>query len=205
MIALRQLGFHKALGTDLVPFRDIVIEDDIHDMKFEDNSVGFFYTNIFDHVLYPDKVISEINRCLKKGGKVLFQLQLGHPLLKYGTCLIEHPNDFHNLIDCFPDLNIIFSDINIVNPFENCSTGEKNAYIQTNHHFPEETMGSKYNLDLNWNVIVEKETKTDIDIRLDDKTRKIVIFQKTILLKSLESGEQPRTVVMRKKNLTKNK
>ena len=66
-------------------------------------------------------------------------------------------------------------------------------------------MGSKYNLDLNWNVIVEKETKTDIDIRLDDKTRKIVIFQKTILLKSLESGEQPRNVVMRKKNLTKNK
>jgi len=135
VMALRQLGFYKALGTDLVPFRDIVVQDDIHDMKFEDDTIGLFYTNIFDHVLYPRKAISEINRCLKKGGKAFFQLQIGAKLLSYGTCLLEHPDDFHDIIQEFDDLNIIYSDVNFNRA---------------------DSMGPIYNADLNWNVIVEK-------------------------------------------------
>ncbi len=37
-----------------------VIKDDIHNMQFLDNSVGLFYTNIFDHSIDPKKFLSEI-------------------------------------------------------------------------------------------------------------------------------------------------
>ena len=65
VLALRELGFTQAMGTDLVPHEDYVIECDIHNMIFEDNSVSFYYTNIFDHSINPVKFLSEIQRSSK--------------------------------------------------------------------------------------------------------------------------------------------
>ncbi len=128
-LALRSLGFKNALGTDLVPFMKHVIEDDIHDMQFEDNSVGLFYTNIFDHSIDPSKFIDEAVRCLRPGGRMFLQLQLGNDLDKYGVLFIEKPEDFHQLVST-KNVKIIKS--------------EKNKILTPHNHA------------LNWNVILEK-------------------------------------------------
>ena len=128
-LALRSLGFDKALGTDLVPYLDHVIKDDIHNMQFEDNSVGLFYTNIFDHSIDPEKFLSEIFRCLKLGGKSFFQLQIGSQLDKYGVLFIDNPEDFVNLAKK-AGFTIFKS--------------EQNKVLTPHNH------------GLNWNVILEK-------------------------------------------------
>ena len=130
VLALRSIGFEKALGTDLVPYLDHVIEDDIHNMKFEDQSVGFFYTNIFDHSIDPKRFLSEIFRCLKSSGKSFFQLQIGSQLDKYGVLFIDNPRDFESL-----SLEAGFS----------IFKSEENKILTPNNH------------GLNWNVLLEKK------------------------------------------------
>ena len=129
-LALRHLGFEKALGTDLVPYLDHVIKDDIHDMSFSDNSVGLFYTNIFDHSIDPMKFLSEIFRCLKPSGRAFFQLQIGSQLDKYGVLFIDDPADFVNL-STLVGFDILKS--------------EHNSVLTPHNH------------GLNWNVILEKQ------------------------------------------------
>lgn len=134
-LALRLLGFKNSLGTDLVPFGKHVIEDDIHNMQFEDGSVSFFYTNIFDHSINPDKFIGEIERCLIPNGRAFFQLQIGtenNQLDKYGVCSIETPKDFHSLVES-KDLSVYRSEPN--------------------------TVLTPHNHGLNWNIILEKVEK----------------------------------------------
>jgi SAM-dependent methyltransferase len=128
-LALRELGISKALGADLVPFKDHVIFCDIHDMPFETNSVGGFYTNIFDHSLDPVKFIQETVRCLKPGGIGFFQLQIGNDLDKYGVLFIDDPNDFHSILSSH-DVEILVS--------------EQNKVLTPHNHA------------LNWNVIFRK-------------------------------------------------
>ena len=129
-LALKQLGFEKALGTDLVPYLDHVIEDDIHNMQFKNDSVGFFYTNIFDHSIDPKKFLAEIFRCLKTGGKSFFQLQIGSQLDKYGVLFIDNPKDFE-ILSSQTGFSIYKS--------------EQNKVLTPHNH------------GLNWNVILEKK------------------------------------------------
>jgi len=63
-----------AIGIDIVPYEPYVILGDIHNAPFEDASVDFVFTNIFDHSIYPQKFISEMQRVLKPGGHVLMHL-----------------------------------------------------------------------------------------------------------------------------------
>jgi len=65
-----------ALGIDLVDNPPLVIEGDVHNLKFEDASYDFIFSNIFDHVLHPDKFVSEIKRVLKPGGYCLLHLSI---------------------------------------------------------------------------------------------------------------------------------
>ena len=130
VLALRALGFKNALGTDLVSFMKHVVEGDIHDMSFDDNSVGLFYTNIFDHSIKPAKFIDEIIRCLKPAGAAFMQLQLGNNLDKYGVLYIESPGDFHDLI----------SDKNV-----EIVKSEQNGVLTPHNHA------------LNWNIIFKKK------------------------------------------------
>ena len=129
-LALRQLGFEKAIGTDLVPFMEHVIKDDIHNMQFKDGSVGLFYTNIFDHSIDPRKFLSEIFRCLKPSGRSFFQLQIGSQLDKYGVLFIDNPKDFEILAQ-ETGFDIYKS--------------EKNEVLTPHNH------------GLNWNFILEKK------------------------------------------------
>jgi SAM-dependent methyltransferase len=129
-LALRALGFKNALGTDLVPFMNHVIEDDLHNMQFENNSVGLFYTNIFDHCLKPGVMMSEVNRCLKPGGRAFFQLQIGSNLDKYGVLFIDDIKDFERLaVDRGLDVHL----------------SQRNTILSPHNH------------GLNWDVILEKK------------------------------------------------
>ena len=74
VVALRQMGV-ETTGIDIVPHDDLVIEGDMHNLDFEDCVFDFVFSNVFDHSLYPDKKISEIERVLKIGGRCLLQFQ----------------------------------------------------------------------------------------------------------------------------------
>jgi hypothetical protein len=130
VLALRMLGFLNALGTDLVPYMDHVIQDDIHNMQFENDTVGLFYTNIFDHSIDPRKFLSEIFRSQKVGGVSFFQLQLGSQLDKYGVLFIDNPLDFESMAKEI-GFDILLS--------------EKNEVLTPHNH------------GLNWNVLLEKK------------------------------------------------
>ena len=73
--ALRELG-KKAIGVDLVEFAPYTIQGDIHKLEHQNNEFDFVFTNIFDHSLYPDKFISEMERVCAKGGYIIVNLQL---------------------------------------------------------------------------------------------------------------------------------
>jgi len=131
VLCLRDMGFINAMGTDLVPFDKHVIECDIHDMFFDDNSVDFYYTNIFDHSIDPLKFVSEIQRTLKFDGICFLQLQIGRSLDEYGVLYIDDPNDFEKLINKFDNLSLIVN--------------EKNTVLTPHNHA------------LNWNFIIKKD------------------------------------------------
>lgn len=75
VVVLKEIGL-EALGIDLVDNPPLVIEGDVHDLKFEDESYDFIFSNIFDHVLKPEKFVSEIERVLKKDGYCLLHLSI---------------------------------------------------------------------------------------------------------------------------------
>jgi ubiquinone/menaquinone biosynthesis C-methylase UbiE len=72
---LKELGI-DAIGIDLVDNPPLVIKGDCHNLAFEDKSYDFIFSNIFDHVLYPEKFISEIERVIKPGGHCLLHLSV---------------------------------------------------------------------------------------------------------------------------------
>ena len=82
--ALINLG-KEAVGIDLVPCEPLVIEGDFHDLSFEDESFDFVFSNVFDHALYPDKFLQEINRVLSSTGVAILHLQTGGFNDKYGV------------------------------------------------------------------------------------------------------------------------
>ena len=59
-----------AVGIDLNPTTEnkYVVCGDFHNIQFPDLCVDIVYTNSFDHVFDPEKVLSEINRILKNQG-----------------------------------------------------------------------------------------------------------------------------------------
>ncbi len=64
-----------AVGIDLNPTigNKYVVCGDFHNIQFSDFSVDIVYTNSFDHVFSPEKILSEINRILKKDGVFILE------------------------------------------------------------------------------------------------------------------------------------
>ncbi|RME57120.1 class I SAM-dependent methyltransferase, partial [Candidatus Parcubacteria bacterium] len=89
--ALQSLGLN-AIGIDLVPFAPYTIAGDVHDLAFKDGEFGFVFSNIFDHVLYPDKFCSEIERVLRPGGVAILHLQVGIELDEYAETFVNDPD-----------------------------------------------------------------------------------------------------------------
>jgi SAM-dependent methyltransferase len=83
--AMINIGLNNSVGVDLVANEPLVVEGDIHDLSFGDNSFGFVFTNIYDHSLYPKKFLKEICRVLNQGGVGLIHLQVGMVTDEYGV------------------------------------------------------------------------------------------------------------------------
>ncbi|MBB5206396.1 SAM-dependent methyltransferase [Inhella inkyongensis] len=73
---LREMGVSGALGIDLVATPPLVLEGDVHQLQFTDASYDFVFSNIFDHVLYPDRFVAEIKRVTRPGAHILLHLSV---------------------------------------------------------------------------------------------------------------------------------
>ena len=91
VVALKELGVEDVVGIDIVPHEPLVVEGDIHNLNFNDDSFDFVYTNIIDHSLYPEKMVSEIERVLKVDGVFMLQIQLGINQDEYTVFEVNNP------------------------------------------------------------------------------------------------------------------
>ena len=88
VVALKNLGI-DAIGIDLVECEPHVVFGDMHNLEYEDESFDFVFTNVFDHSLYPDKMISEIERVLRIGGYFLLHMQVRQEIDDYAENEIQ--------------------------------------------------------------------------------------------------------------------
>ena len=73
---LREMGVAGAIGIDLVPTPPLVLAGDVHQLQFADASYDFIFSNIFDHVLYPDRFVNEVKRVTRPGAHILLHLSV---------------------------------------------------------------------------------------------------------------------------------
>ena len=52
----------ESIGIDIVPNEPLVIYGDIHDIPFDNHTFDLVFTNIVDHSLYQNKLISETEK-----------------------------------------------------------------------------------------------------------------------------------------------
>lgn len=65
--AFKQLGYKNIEAIDLYPRANFIIEADMHDLPFKDNSYNIIYTHhSLDHSLFPQKAVEEMYRVSKK-------------------------------------------------------------------------------------------------------------------------------------------
>nr|GEW33605.1 S-adenosyl-L-methionine-dependent methyltransferases superfamily protein [Tanacetum cinerariifolium] len=83
--ALKRVGVNDSIGLDLVPHLPNVIKGDFHHKPFNDGTFDFEFSNVFDHVLYPDKFAGEIKRTLKPGGICVLHVALSRWSNKYSA------------------------------------------------------------------------------------------------------------------------
>ncbi|KAL6997056.1 hypothetical protein U1Q18_007178 [Sarracenia purpurea var. burkii] len=83
--ALKLVGVSDSVGMDLVPHPPLVIQGDFHDQPFDDGSFDFEFSNVFDHALYPEKFVGEIERTLKPGGFCVLHVSISKRADKYSA------------------------------------------------------------------------------------------------------------------------
>ncbi|KAJ8758847.1 hypothetical protein K2173_002626 [Erythroxylum novogranatense] len=83
--ALRLVGVGDSVGIDLVPYPPLVIKGDFHQQPFHDGTFDFEFSNVFDHALYPEKFVGEIERTLKPGGVCVLHVALSKRSDKYSA------------------------------------------------------------------------------------------------------------------------
>uniref|UniRef100_A0A7N0UV21 Methyltransferase type 11 domain-containing protein n=1 Tax=Kalanchoe fedtschenkoi TaxID=63787 RepID=A0A7N0UV21_KALFE len=74
--ALRRIGVTDSIGIDLVPYPPLVTKGDFHSQPFANETFDFEFSNVFDHALYPDRFVAEIERTLKVGGVCVLHVAL---------------------------------------------------------------------------------------------------------------------------------
>nr|GEV96294.1 S-adenosyl-L-methionine-dependent methyltransferases superfamily protein [Tanacetum cinerariifolium]GEY51306.1 S-adenosyl-L-methionine-dependent methyltransferases superfamily protein [Tanacetum cinerariifolium] len=93
-------------GLDLVPYPPLVIKGDFHHQPFDDETFDFEFSNVFDHALYPDKFVGEIQRTLKGGGICVIHVAISRRSDKYSA------NDLfsiHPLIKLFNGSDLVYT------------------------------------------------------------------------------------------------
>ena len=111
--ALQEIG-KEAIGIDLVDFPPLTIEGDIHNLSYPECTFDFVFTNIFDHSLYPNKFVHEMERVCQPGGFILVNLQLFTKGDDYSENIINDPQELVNL---FQSSEILYSR-SIMNTFD---------------------------------------------------------------------------------------
>jgi SAM-dependent methyltransferase len=68
-----------AIGIDLMPGENnpYVVKGDFHDLQYAAESMDAVFTNSFDHAFDPRKMIGEIRRVLKPGGRLIVEAMRG--------------------------------------------------------------------------------------------------------------------------------
>ena len=85
MEALKRVGVWDSIGLDLVRHPPLVIQGDFHSQPFDDETFDFEFSNVFDHALYPDKFVGEIQRTLKVGGICVLHVAVSRRSDKYSA------------------------------------------------------------------------------------------------------------------------
>ncbi|KAG9147269.1 hypothetical protein Leryth_018011 [Lithospermum erythrorhizon] len=83
--ALKRVGVSDSIGIDLVPSPPLVMKGDFHHQPFDDETFDFEFSNVFDHALYPDKFVGEIERTLKVGGICVLHVAISRRSDKYSA------------------------------------------------------------------------------------------------------------------------
>jgi SAM-dependent methyltransferase len=83
--ALRRIGVSDSVGIDLVPSPPLVMRGDFHNQPFDNETFDFEFSNVFDHALYPDRFVAEIERTLKPGGVCVLHVALSRRSDKYSA------------------------------------------------------------------------------------------------------------------------
>ncbi|GKV43526.1 hypothetical protein SLEP1_g50807 [Rubroshorea leprosula] len=83
--ALKRVGVADSVGIDLVPCPPLVIKGDFHNQPFRNDTFDFEFSNVFDHALYPQRFVAEIERTLKPGGICVLQVALLKRADKYSA------------------------------------------------------------------------------------------------------------------------
>lgn len=95
-----------AIGLDLVAFPPLVIEGDVHNLPFEDNTFDLAFSNIFDHLLEPARFVQEVERVLKPGGHFILHIGTGPKMDEFSVQLLK---DAKPVEACFTRSQIIQS------------------------------------------------------------------------------------------------
>lgn len=83
--ALRRIGVNDSVGIDLVPYPPFVQEGDFHRQPFDNETFDFEFSNVFDHALYPEKFVGEIERTLRPGGVCVLHVAISRRADKYSA------------------------------------------------------------------------------------------------------------------------
>ncbi|ESQ54835.1 hypothetical protein EUTSA_v10026103mg [Eutrema salsugineum] len=83
--ALRLIGVEDSVGIDLVPRPPLVVKGDFHAQPFDAETFDFEFSNVFDHALYPEKFVGEIERTLKPGGVCVIHVSIHGKTDKYSA------------------------------------------------------------------------------------------------------------------------
>ncbi|GAU35916.1 hypothetical protein TSUD_69490 [Trifolium subterraneum] len=83
--ALRRNGVVDSIGMDLVPYPPLVVKGDFHNQPFDNDTFDFEFSNVFDHALYPQKFVAEIERTLKPNGVCVLHVALSRRADKYSA------------------------------------------------------------------------------------------------------------------------
>lgn len=82
---MRRIGVSESVGIDLVPYPPLVLRGDFHEQPFENETFDFEFSNVFDHALYPERFVGEIERTLKRGGVCVLHVTLSRRPDKYSA------------------------------------------------------------------------------------------------------------------------
>nr|KYP67591.1 hypothetical protein KK1_023935 [Cajanus cajan] len=83
--ALRRIGVTDSVGMDLVPYPPLVVKGDFHNQPFRGGTFDFEFSNVFDHALYPERFVGEIERTLKPNGVCVLHVALSTRADKYSA------------------------------------------------------------------------------------------------------------------------